>query len=119
MVDDDNVDSGRLRHRQGLEGLGAAIDGDDERGAALGDPHQRFARGAVTLHQPVGDIGLGLEAELAEQADQQGRRGRAVHVVIAEDRDRLLRRDGVGEPFGRLVHVAKDGRVGHEAAQGR
>ena len=89
MVDDDHVDAGRLGHGQRLERLGAAIDGDDQLRAALGDPHQRLARRAVALHQPVGDIGLGGEPELAQQPDQQGGRGRAVDVIVAEDGDRL------------------------------
>ena len=117
MVDDDDVDARRLGHGERLEGLGAAIDGDDQRRAALGDPDQRLARRAVALHQPVGDIGLGVEPELAQQADQQGRRGGAVDVIIAEDGDRLAGLDRVGEPRRGLVHVAEDGRIGHEVAQ--
>jgi hypothetical protein len=119
VVDDDHVDPGRLRRRERLERLGAAIDGDDQRRAGLGDPHQRLARRAIALHQPVGDIGLRLEPERAQQADEQGGGGRAVDVVIAEDRHLFPALDGVGEPFGRLVHVAEDGRIGHEAAQRR
>ena len=107
MIDDDHVDAGRLRHVERLERLRAAIDGDDQPRAALGDPHQRLAGGAVALHQPVGDIGLRIEAEIAQQADQQGGRGRAVDVIIAEDGDRLAGLDRVGEPCGGRVHVAE------------
>ena len=119
MIDHDHVDPGRLGLGKRLEGLRAAIDGDDQGRAALGDPHQCFSRRPIALHQPVRDIGLRLEPELAQQADQQGGRGGAVHVIIAEDGDRLAPLDRVGDARGRLVHVLEDGRVGHEGAKRR
>ena len=119
MIDDDHVDSGLARHRQRLEGLGTAIDGDDQFRSLLRKPDQSLAGRAVALHQPVGNVCARIGAELAEQADQQGRRGRSVDVIIAEDGDRLAGLDRVGEAPGGLVHVPEDARIGHEAADRR
>src|SRR3546814_1160573 len=40
-------------------------------------------------------------------------------VIITENGDRLLALDRIGQPLSRLVHVAENGRIGHEAANGR
>src|SRR3546814_1489766 len=40
-------------------------------------------------------------------------------VIITENGDRLLALDRIGQPLRRLVHVAENGRIGHEAANGR
>jgi hypothetical protein len=119
MIDDDDVDARVARHGQRLERLGAAIDGDDQLRPFLGKPYQRLPRRTIALHQPVGDIGFGIGAELAKQTDQQSGGGGAVDVIIAEDGDRLAPLDRVGEPAGRLVHVPEDARIRHEAADGR
>ena len=118
MIDHDDVHAGRLGHRQRLERLCAAIDGDDQARALARQPHQRLARGAIALHQPVGDIGFGMQAKVAQQADEQRRAGRAIDVIIAEDAHILLRLDRVGDPLGRRIHVAKQAGVGHEGANG-
>ena len=95
-----------------LERLRAAIHRNDQARAALRDPHQRLAARAVALHQPVGDIGPGIEAELPQQPDQQRRGGRPVHVIVAEDRDRLAALYRIRQPFCRAVHVAEDRGIG-------
>ena len=77
---------------------------------------QRFARGAVALHQPVGDVDHRLGAEPAQQQHQQRRAGRPVDVIVAEDRDRLALLDRVGEALRALVHVLEAARVGQEIA---
>ncbi len=119
VIDDDHIGLRFGGHVERLERLSAAIDGDDQVGAVAFEPDERFARGAVSLHQPVGDIGAGVVAELADQQDEERGGGRAVDVVIAEHHDGFARRYGVGQPLGGTVHVAKDRRVGHEAANRR
>ena len=119
MVDDDDVETGGLRLLERFERLGAAIDRDREARAALLELDQRRARRAVALHQPVGDVDHRLGAEPAQQQDEQGRAGRAIDVIIAENRDRLAGLDRVGEPLGALVHVLEAGRIGQEIADRR
>ena len=56
MIDHDHVEPGRARFLERLERLRPAIDADRDARALGLQLDQRFARGAVALHQPVGDI---------------------------------------------------------------
>ncbi len=102
-----------------LEGHRAAIDRDDQARSLGAEPHQRLAARPVSLEQAIGDIVPGLEAQIAQQADQQRGAGRAVDVVIAEDRHPLLRQHRLGQPVRCNVHVAEDRRIGEKLAQHR
>ncbi len=93
VIDDDHVEPGVARRLQGLERQRAAIDGDDQPRAALGEPDQRIGGRAIAFEQPVGDIIARRQPEIAQQPDQQRRRRRPVDVIVAEDRHRLLRDD--------------------------
>ncbi len=116
MIDHDHIHAGFARSRERLERLCAAIDRHDQLRAAPRNADQRFARGAVTLHQPVGDIGLRRQAEVAQQAyHDRGRRG-AIDIIIAEHGNRLAALDRVRQARCSLVHVAKYRRIGHEGA---
>ena len=119
MVDDDHVEPGGLGFLERFERLRAAIDADRDARAARLQLDQRLARRAVALHQPVGDVDHRLRAEPPQQQHEQGRAGRAVDVIIAEDRDRLAALDRVGEPLRALVHVLEAGRIGQEVADRR
>ncbi len=67
MIDHDHFGAGIRAIIERLEGLGTAIDGDDQAGAFALQAHQRLARGAIAFHQPVGDIGACLQRpDLAE-----------------------------------------------------
>ncbi len=118
MVDDDDIDTGLLRHRQRLERLRAAIDGDDQRCSLPRQPHQRFARWAIAFHQPVGDVSARREAKVAQQADEQGGAGRAIHVIIAEDAHMFAALHCVSQPLGGGIHVPEQAGVGHEVPDG-
>jgi len=108
VVDDNYVDTGTACHRQRIERLSTTIDGDDQRASARGEPDQRLPRWPVPFHQPVGDVNVGLEAELTQQPNHQGCGGSTVDVVIAEDRYPLLAGHCIGKAVGRAVHVAED-----------
>eukprot|EP01136_Pigoraptor_vietnamica_P020327 Opistho-1_new@69082 len=114
VIDHDHFGARLAGFGQRVEGHRAAIDRDDQVGALALQPHQRFARRAIAFHQPVWDVGARVEAQVAQQPDQQGRRCRAVDVIVAKDRHRLAPLDGLRKPFGRRVHVAEDRGVGHE-----
>src|SRR3546814_3116856 len=87
--------------------LRAAIDGDDQPRPGLADPDQRRARGAIAFHQPVGDIGADRHVERAQQPHEQRRGGRAVDVVIAEDRHRLAGLDRSEEHTSELQSLMR------------
>ncbi len=87
----------------------AAIDGDDQRRPALREFVDRLAVGAQALEQPVGNVDGGLEPLAPEEASQQRGRGGAVDVIVAEDRDLLLRPHRIGDPRRGKVHVDQRG----------
>ncbi len=116
MIDHDNIDSGVACHGQRLECLRAAIDGDDQGRALARQPHQRLTGRAIAFHQPVGDIGFRRESEVAQQADEQGRTGGAIDVIIAKNAHILAPLHRVGQPFRGGIHVAEQAGVGHEGA---
>ncbi len=119
MVDDDDVEVELRRFRQRLEARRAAIDGDQEPRAALGDLAHGVDIGPVALEQPIGDVEERIEPGGAQHAHEERGRGGAVDVVIAEDRDPLLALDGVGEARGGAVHVGERRGIGHQAADAR
>ena len=73
----------------------------------------------VAFEEPVGNVEDRVEPAGAQHAHQERRRGGAVDVVIAEDRDVLLALDGVGEARGRRRHVGERVGVRHQAFHGR
>jgi len=103
---------------QSIKGHRATVDRHHQAGALLAQPDQRLARGAIALKQAVRDVMPRFMPQHPQQADQQGRAGCAIDVVIAVDRDLFLAFDRIGEARGGHVHVAEDGWVGQEIAQG-
>ena len=77
------------------------------------------SRGAVTFEQAVGNVITGLDAEIAQQPDQQSRTGCSIDVVIAVDGDLFTGDDRLRQTIGRDVHVAESRRIGQKVAQGR
>ena len=80
----------------------------------LGERADRLDVGAVAFENPVGDVHDRLGAAVAQEARQQRRGGRAVDVVVAEDRDLLAAHHGVGEALRRLLHRGDGVRIGHQ-----
>ena len=116
MVDDDHVEFCRAGLLQRLEGLGSAVDAHDDVRAAVLQFDQGLPGRAIALHQPVGDVDHGIGTKPPQQQHQHRRARRAVDIIVAEDRNRLLLLDGIGEALRTLVHVAEAGRVGQEVA---
>ena len=98
---------------------GAAIDADDERGAAIREPAQRRRVGAVAFRRSVGDVGMDHEAQPPQQLRHQCRRAGPVHVVVAEDADGFALAHGARHPGRRHVHVDEGRGVGQQGAQRR
>jgi hypothetical protein len=117
VIDHHHIHPRRACLGQRLMRHGAAIHRHDQAGAALRQPHQCLAAGAIAFQQPIGDIVIGPVAQRADQPDQQRRAGGAVHVIIAIDGDRLGALDGIGQPVRGAVHIGKHRRIGQEGAQ--
>ena len=79
------------RFGQRLQAGGAAIDRHQQCRALAGERADRFDIGPVALENPVGNVDQRIEPAMAQIPGQQRRRGGAVDIVVAEDRD-LLRR---------------------------
>ena len=80
----------------------------------------------VAFIQPMRQITMGGPSEPAQDLQQQGRRSHSVHVVIAEDHQRLLALTRSEEPVHGCRHVWKQQRIGQvlepgleEVADGR
>ncbi len=118
VIDDDDVHAERARLAQRLNAGGAAIDGHQQRGAALRERAHGFDIRAIALEQAIGNVDDGIDAAEAQVARQQRRRGRAVHIVVAENRDEFVADDGVSQAFRRLRHAGEHMRIGHQPLDG-
>ena len=104
-----------LRLGQRLDAGRAAIDRDQQRRAALGERADRLDVRAVALEHAVGNVDHRIEAAVAQKARQQRGRGRAVDVVVAEDRDALAAHDRVGDARRRRL-PCRSARAGRASA---
>ncbi len=104
---------------QGVRRRGAAIDADDEGGAAGDQGTERVGVGAVALGEAVRHVGDGLAAQPAQEARHECAAAGTVHVVIAEHRDRLAALHRVGEAGCGARHIGEHVGVGHQGPQGR
>ena len=107
MVGDDHLEPARLRGRHLLDGGDAAVDGEQERAALVGEPRDRVPRDAVAFLEAARQVPLDLGAERAQ--GENGERGRAdpVDVVVAVDADAPSLRDRGADPLDRDSHVAE------------
>ena len=119
MVDDDDVCTSRVGGGDGRMRGRAAVDGEDEAGSLLCESREGRFRRAVAFGEAVGDVGRARLAMGAQEALDQGGRGRAVHVVITEHGDRLSSPDRVCEPLGGARHVLQAAGIGQQGPQRR
>lgn len=107
VIDHHDIDTQFVRPGQRIDAGRSAVDGHDECRAACDELLHGFAVGAVALEQPVGDVDRRRKTNGAKEPVEQRGGSRSVHVVIAEDRDRLLRAHGVRDPRGSGIHVGQ------------
>ena len=119
MVDHDDRHAEPLRLGQRLEAGGAAIHRHQQRRALAREHADRLDIGAVALKNPVGNVDQRIEPAMAQVPGQQCRRGGAVDIVVAEDRDLLAARGGVRDAFGGGFHLRHGVGIGHQFADGR
>ncbi len=89
MVDHHGVEAELLGFGQRLDAGGAAIDGDQQLDAAFGKAADGVDIRPVAFENPVGDMHDRIEPAVAQITREQRRGGRAVDVVVAENRDAL------------------------------
>ena len=119
MVDDDHGHAELARLRQRLEAGGAAIDGHQQRRALGCETAHRLDIGPVAFEDAVGNVDQRIEPAMAQMPGQQRRRGGAVDVVIAEDRDLLTACGRVRNAPRRRFHLRHGVGIGHQFADGR
>ena len=119
MIDDDGVEAEPRGFGERLEARGAAVDGDEELGAALGETTDRLDVRPIAFEDAVGNMEQRVEAAAAQEAREQRRRGRTVDVVVAEDGDGFPTLHGIGDAHRRDRHVGEDIGVGHQALERR
>ena len=114
VVDHDDVGAQGACDGKRVDAGRAAVDGDDELGAVIDKRLDGLRIGAIALGHAVGDVNARVEPVRLQEALEQCGRARAIHVVVAEDGNRLATPDRVGKPGRSLVHVAQGARVGHQ-----
>src|ERR1700722_5736752 len=119
MIDDDDIHAERFGLGERLDAGGAAIDGHQERRAALSQRAHRLDIRAVAFEQPVGNVDDRLATALPQETRQHGSGCGAIHIVVAEDRNALAARHGVGDARGCFRHGGEHIRIGHRAFDGR
>ena len=119
MVDDDDVETEPARLGKRFVAGGAAIDGDEQLGAALGEASDRFDVRSIAFENPIRNMDDRIEAASAQEAREQRGSRRAIDIIIAEDRDAFGTHDRVGKPRSRFRHGGDDVRVGHQPPHGR
>ena len=117
MVDHDDVEAKFHRLRQRVDAGGAAIDRNQQRRTALGERADRIDVRPITLEDAIRNMHQRIKPALAQEPRQQRTRGCPVHIVVAEDRNLLVTRDGVGETLRRQFHVGERVRVRHQPFQ--
>ena len=111
MVEDDDIEPGRLRRRQGLVRRDPAIDGEDQADAFAVQAQQSIGVGTIALGDPVRHIEAQWRAEGGEIAVQDGGRGCAVDIVVAEHGGRLVAFQRRNDPGDRGIHILQMGWI--------
>ena len=111
VVGDDDVDADGARVGHGLDVSHAAIDGDEERGAAPPEHVDRAVVEAVSLVHPVRDVVQDVQPAPAERLHEQRRSGYAVGVEVAVHGDGLSGAAGFFQPPNSVVDVGQGRRV--------
>ncbi len=119
VIDHDHVETEPPRLLDRSDAGRAAIDRDQQLCAALRERADRLEIRPIAFKDAVGNVDQGIEPTMAQEARQHRGRGRAVDVVIAEDRHLLAALDRVGQSLRRRSHVGENFRIGHEPFHGR
>lgn len=81
-------------------------------------PH-RFDVGAIAFKDTVRNVDQRIEPAVPQMPGEQRRRGRAVDIIVAEDRHLLLAHGGIGDPRRCRFHLRHGVRIRHQLADRR
>ncbi|GMA79460.1 hypothetical protein GCM10025880_58770 [Methylorubrum aminovorans] len=119
VIEHDHVEAeGRCGGQRFVAGS-AAIDADEQARPLLAQSRDGADIRAVAFRDAVGDVDAHLDAERPQIICEERCARRAVHVVIAEDRHRLVGSYGMSEAIDRRLHIHEHGGVRHQVAQAR
>ena len=107
VVRDHDLHAGGPGGRDLLDGADAAVDGDDQVGAAAAELLDARHGQAVAVGEPVRDEPVALRPEGAEGRDEDGGRGDPVDVVVAMDGDPPRAPCDGEDALAGLLHAAK------------
>jgi len=115
MVQHEDVDLALVEKLDGLDGGGAAVDGEHDVGLEL---LKAFLEGhgaqAVAVVEAAGEVRSHGPAQLGQHLSKQRRGADAVHVVVAIDQQPLVVFSRLPEPLDGGVHVWNQERVGQQ-----
>ncbi|MBV8561704.1 MAG: hypothetical protein JOZ56_01300 [Actinobacteria bacterium] len=111
VVGDDHLEPVSLRLLDLGDGGDAAVDGENEAAALVGEAREGLAANAVALVEAARQVPRDVGAELAQEQDGERRRGDPVDVVVAVDADAPAVGDGCADALAGEGHVAEQERV--------
>ena len=107
VVGDDHLDAERPGERDLLDRGDPAVDGDQERGSALGEAADVARVEAVAVAEPVRDQPIAIGTQVAQRRDHDRGRADPVDVEVAVDGDPPPRRDRLEDARDDGLHRAE------------
>ena len=97
-----------------VDGLDAAVEGDDEGEAHLRRPVDALGRHAVSFIVPVRNVEVNVNRNLAQEGIDQRNGRSAVNIIVSVDEYLLSGGNRLRDAFHGLVHVLHQERVVQE-----
>jgi len=111
MIRDDDLEPARPRLGNLLDRGHAAVDGEDEPAALVGEPRKRFALDAVALLEAARQMPDNVRTELAQDEHRERGGADAVRVVVPVHADARSGCDGALDRVDARGHVAEQERI--------
>ena len=113
MIEDDHVHAVLLQPGNRVHGCGTAIHGQEQGdGEFLQAVLHALLAQTITFVPAMGQIAMDRPTERAQDFDEEGGGRNAIHVVIAEEDERLVLFTRAEKAFDRGGHVREKKRIG-------
>ena len=119
VIDHHHVHAELFGFSQRLDAGGAAVHGHQQRGALRGKAAHGFDIGTVAFEDAIRNMDQRIEPAMAQMPCQQRRRRRAVHVVVAKDRDLFAAHRRIRDTLGGGLHLRHGQGIREQLADGR